>query len=84
VLFLGGIYCAHDEKMQQWGQALLTAFTGVLGAVIGLIVGEKKAGTEAVEKMLKTMFPERLNSQRASNTPARSRASRKRLEQGEP
>jgi hypothetical protein len=39
-VFAAGIYCAHDDKLEEWGKILLHSFELLLGALIGLITGE--------------------------------------------
>jgi hypothetical protein len=39
-VFAAGIYCAHDDKLAEWGKILLHSFELLLGALIGLITGE--------------------------------------------
>jgi hypothetical protein len=40
VIFIAGIYCAHDEKLAQWSTVLLHSFEVLLGGLVGMIVGE--------------------------------------------
>jgi len=39
-MFVAGIYCAHDDKLQEWSKVLLHGFEILLGAVIGIVIGE--------------------------------------------
>jgi hypothetical protein len=42
VVFGAGIYCAHDPQLQEWSKVLLHAFEVLLGAVIGIVIGEQQ------------------------------------------
>jgi len=39
-IFIAGVYCAHDDKLQEWSSVLLHAFEVLLGGVVGLVAGE--------------------------------------------
>jgi hypothetical protein len=51
LILIAGWYTAHDPEMKDWSKALLTAFTGLLGGLAGIIVGEKTAGPD-IQKLL--------------------------------
>jgi len=40
VVFVGGVYTAHDDKLADWSKLLLHSFELLLGALVGLITGE--------------------------------------------
>jgi hypothetical protein len=41
-VFVAGIYCAYDDKLQDWSKVLLHGFEILLGAVVGIVIGESK------------------------------------------
>jgi Co/Zn/Cd efflux system component len=43
LIFLAGVYCAHDAAMKDWSPPLLHTFELLLGGTVGIIVGEKTA-----------------------------------------
>jgi hypothetical protein len=43
LIFLAGVYCAHDPAMKDWSAPLLHTFELLLGGMVGIIVGEKTA-----------------------------------------
>jgi hypothetical protein len=44
VIFVAGVFCAHDDKLSAYSTVLLHSFEILLGALVGMIVGEG-AGT---------------------------------------
>jgi hypothetical protein len=40
IIFIGGVYCAHDKALEAFSAALVHGFEILLGGLIGMIVGE--------------------------------------------
>lgn len=40
LIFVGGVYTGHDDKLADWSKVLLHSFELLLGALIGLVTGE--------------------------------------------
>ena len=43
LVFFAGIYCAQKDMLQKWSDVLLHTFEVLLGAVVGIVVGENTA-----------------------------------------
>jgi hypothetical protein len=40
VVFAGGVYTAHDDKLADWSKLFVHSFELLLGALVGLLTGE--------------------------------------------
>ena len=43
LIFVAAVYCARDDKLQALSQVLVHGFEVLLGAVIGIVIGESSA-----------------------------------------
>lgn len=51
LIFVAGVYSAHDPAMKDWSTPLLNTFTVLLSGLGGIIIGEKTAGPD-ITKLL--------------------------------